>query len=96
LRVGEDAAGGQGRSSHPAPGPGFQCGSSWFRLSGTGPTGLVDVGDDLTDARDRLNAACDLIVAFLEACTGLIKRSDPARPPGLSDVIAEFRRFLTS
>jgi hypothetical protein len=43
-----------------------------------------------------LNAVCDQIVAFLEASTGLIKRSDPARPPGLSDVIAELRRFFTS
>ena len=66
------------------------------RTLATGPTGLVDVSDGLPDARDRLNAACDLIVAFLEASTGLIKRSDPARPPGLSDVIAELRRFFTS
>lgn len=66
------------------------------RTLAAGPTGLVDVGDDLTDARDRLDAACDLIVAFLEASTGLIKRADPARPPGLSDMIAELRRFFTS
>lgn len=66
------------------------------RTLATGPTGLVDVGDNLIDARDRLTAACELIVAFLEASTGLIKRADPARPPGLSDMIAEFRRFLTS
>ena len=66
------------------------------RTLATGPTGLVDVGDDLIDARDRLNAACDRIVAFLDASTGLIKRADPLRPPGLSDMIKEFRRFLTS
>jgi hypothetical protein len=62
----------------------------------TGPAGLIDVRGGLAAAAADIDAALDQIIAFLEASTRIIKRADPTRPPGLSDVIAEFRRFLTS
>jgi hypothetical protein len=61
-----------------------------------GPTGLIDVRDGLESAVGDVDAAFDKIIAFLDANVKVILRADPTRPPGLSDLIAEFRRFITS
>jgi hypothetical protein len=66
------------------------------RALATGPTGLIDVRDGLDAALGDVDAAFDKIIAFLDANVKVILRADPTRPPGLSDLIAEFRRFITS
>jgi hypothetical protein len=66
------------------------------RSLATGPTGLIDVRDGLEAAIGDVDAAFDKIIEFLDANVKLILRADPTRPPGLSDFIAEFRRFITS
>ena len=66
------------------------------RALAVGPTGLIDVRDGLGAAAAELDAAFDRIIALLDANTRLIVRADPTRPLGLSGLIAEFRRFITS
>ena len=66
------------------------------RSLATGPTGLIDVRGGLEAAVGDVDAAFDKIIAFLDANVKLILRADPTRPLGLSDVIAGFRRFITS
>ena len=67
------------------------------RLLAGGPTGLVNVHDGLDAAAGDIDAAFDKIIAYLESSAlKVIKRADPDRPPGLSDLIAEIRRFITS
>jgi hypothetical protein len=61
-----------------------------------GPTGLIDVRRGLDAAQGDIDAAFDQIIAFLDASVPVIQQADPTRPKGLSDVLADFRRFTSS
>jgi hypothetical protein len=66
------------------------------RALAVGPTGLIEVRNGLDAVPGDVDAAFDKIIAFLDSSVKIITRSDPTRPPGLSDVIANFRRFISS
>jgi hypothetical protein len=42
------------------------------------------------------DAAFDQIIAFLDSSVQVIQQADPARPKGLNDFLADFRRFMSS
>jgi hypothetical protein len=65
------------------------------RRLAVGPTGLIDVRDGLGGTAGQIDAAFGQIIAFLDANVQIITRADPARPPGLSDMLAELRRFFS-
>jgi AICAR transformylase/IMP cyclohydrolase PurH len=50
----------------------------------------------LDTALGDVDAAFDKIIAFPDSSVKIIKHANPASPPGLSDIIAEFRRFISS
>ena len=66
------------------------------RTLAAGPTGLIDVRNGLDTALGDIDAALDKIIKFLDSSVKIITRADPHRPRGLSDLVAEFRRFTTS
>jgi hypothetical protein len=66
------------------------------RALAIGPTGLIDVRNGLDTALGDIDAAFDKIIAFLDSSMKIIRHADPPRPPGLSDIIAEFGRFISS